>query len=68
MTVLGGAGEILAMREVELVWGDASWTQGVKHRRNKPLDEVLAHFVRKAADRALREVKAQLPISDKQEP
>ncbi len=45
-------GTILATGEARLTWKACWWITGPRSRRNLPVDDVLADFVRKAADRA----------------
>ena len=54
VSVRNGTGKVVAEQTVQLVWGDATWTRGMRIKRNLPLDKVLADFVRKAADRAIQ--------------
>lgn len=60
VTVRDAVGKVLNQQAVKLQWGDASWTTGARNRRNQPLDDVLAHFVRKTADHAIRRLKPHL--------
>jgi phosphoribosylcarboxyaminoimidazole (NCAIR) mutase len=56
VTVRDAGGKVLDEQTVELQWDDAPWITGARYRQNQRLDKVLAHFVRKTADNAVRKL------------
>ena len=56
VTLRSADGTMLAEGKAALKWGDGRWTEGGRIRRNRPLDAVLEHFVRKAVDQAVRQM------------
>lgn len=58
-------GAVIAEEEVKLFWRDGWWMNGARHRHNAPLNEVLADFVRKAADRALQRFPKKIRANER---
>lgn len=60
--VPGAAPEV---RRVELKWRDVRWVYGARFPRNRPFDNVLTDFVRKAVDEAVNRLGKPVPRSQR---